>query len=180
VAVGAPDGSVRLIGATNGRTLQTLHAAGDGFPEALAFARGGTLATGTVSGIVQLWAPSTGRQLAGPLPVSAGPVSSIAFDPSGQRFVTAASQDGTIKLFATSTLQQEGAALSAGQRGPTTASFTSDGSGLLALNEDGAGFVWPMAPGAWERRACLVAGRNLTQQEWARYLPGQGYKRVCP
>ena len=180
LAVSAPDGRVRVIDAATSHTLRALQPFGDDFTGSLVFAPDGTLATGTVTGIVQLWDPSSGEQVAGPLPVTAGPVSSIAFDRTGRRFVTAASQDGAIKLFATSTLQQEGDAQRAGQRAPSAVAFTSDGRGLLAVNEHGAGFVWPMSLAAWEERACTVAGRNLTSREWARYLPGQGYSRVCP
>ena len=119
----------------------------------------------------------TGRR---PLPVTAGPISSIAFDPSGQRFVTTTSQDGAVKLFAASTLQQEGGTLNTHQRAASTATFAPHGSSLLVVNDYGNGFTWPMSLTAWERRACAVAGRNLTPQEWSRYLPEQSYTPVCP
>jgi hypothetical protein len=33
----------------------------------------------------------------------------------------------------------------------------------------------------WRHEACRLAGRNLTDDEWARYLPGQGpRRRTCP
>jgi hypothetical protein len=34
--------------------------------------------------------------------------------------------------------------------------------------------------GAWEQRACSVAGRNLTRAEWAQFVAGPAYKSVCP
>ena len=106
---------------------QTLHPIGADDTVSLAFAPDGTLATGTRSGIVQLWNPISGEQVAGPVPVTAGPVTSIAFDPTGQRFATTGSQDGTVKLWSTSTLQQEGTALNTDQRAGTTAAFEPGG-----------------------------------------------------
>ena len=143
-----PDGRDLVIDATTARTRQTLPPIGGDYTGSLAFAPDGTLATGTLSGIVRLWNPITGAQVAGPLPVTAGPVSSIAFDPTGQRFVTTASQDGAVKLFATSTLQQEGATLNTDQRAASTATFDSHGSSLLVVNQLGNGFTWPMSPTA--------------------------------
>ena len=91
-----------MYDATTGQPRQTLHPIGDDVTGSLAFATDGTLATGTQSGFVQLWNPVSGAQIAGPLPVVAGPISSIAFDPAGRLLATTASQDGTVKLFATS------------------------------------------------------------------------------
>jgi DNA-binding SARP family transcriptional activator/WD40 repeat protein len=180
VAVTAPDGRDLVIDAATAQTRQTLRPVGGEFTGSLAFAPDGTLATGTLSGIVQLWNPISGTPLAGPLPVTAGPVSSIAFDPTGQRFATTASQDGAVKLFATSTLQQEGATLNTDQRAASTATFEPRNNSLLVINDHGNGFTWPMSLTAWKQRACAVAGRNLTPGEWSRYLPGQSYTPVCP
>ena len=47
------------------------------------------------------------------------------------------------------------------------------------LNEDGPGHVYPLDPARWLARACTVAGRDLTQAEWDRYLPDRPYRPVC-
>jgi hypothetical protein len=31
-----------------------------------------------------------------------------------------------------------------------------------------------------ETAACALAGRNLTQVEWGRYLPDEPYRMTCP
>jgi DNA-binding SARP family transcriptional activator/WD40 repeat protein len=180
LAVTAPNGRDLVIDATTAQTQRTLQPTGGEFTGSLAFAPDGRLATGTLSGIVQLWNPISGAQVASPLPVTAGPVSSITFDPTGQRFAVTASQDGTVKLFATSTLQQEGATLNTDQRAASTATFEPRSNSLLVINDHGNGFTWPMSLTVWEQRACAVAGRNLTPKEWSRYLPGQRYTPVCP
>ena len=180
VAVSAPDSRDLILDATTGQTRQTLRPIGRGYTGSLAFAPDGTLATGTLNGIVQLWHPINGEQIAGPLPVTAGPVSSIAFDPDGQRFATTGSQDGAAKLWSTYTLQQQGTTLNTDQRAASAAIFEPRGNSLLVVDSRGNGFTWPTSGAAWERRACTVAGRNLTRGEWARFVTGHAYSKVCP
>jgi WD40 repeat protein len=180
LAASRPDGSVLILDPATGQFRQTMHPLGADETVSLAFAPNGTLATGTRGGIVQLWNPASGDQIAGPVAVAAGPVTSIAFDPTGQRFATTGGQDGTVKLWSSSNLEQEGTALNTDQGAATTAAFEPGGKALLVVDGHGNGFTWPTSLTAWERRACTVAGRNLTRAEWTRYLPGQSYTQVCP
>ena len=180
LAASRPDGSVLVLDPATGQVRQTHHPFGADETVSLAFAPNGTLATGTQGGIVQLWNQTSGLQAAGPVAVAAGPVTSIAFDRTGQRFATTGGQDGTVKLWSSSTLVQEGTALNTEQGADTTAAFEPGGKELLAVDDHGNGFTWPTSLAAWERRACTVAGRNLTRAEWTRYLPGHPYTRICP
>jgi WD40 repeat protein len=180
LAASRPDGSVQVLDPATGQVRQTLHPLGADETVSLAFAPDGTLATGTRGGIVQLWNPTSGDQIAGPVAVAAGSATSIAFDPTGQRLATTGGQDGTVKLWSSSTLAQEGTALNTEQGAAATAAFDPGGKHLLVVDDHGNGFTWPTSLAAWERRACTVAGRNLTRAEWARYLPGHPYTRICP
>jgi DNA-binding SARP family transcriptional activator/WD40 repeat protein len=179
LAASRPDGSVLVLDPVTGQVRQTHHPFGADETVSLAFAPNGTLATGTQGGIVQLWNQASGLQAAGPVAVAAGPVTSIAFDPTGQRFATTGGQDGTVKLWSSSTLVQEGTPFNT-EQGATTAAFEPGGKELLVVDDHGNGFTWPISLAAWERRACTVAGRNLIRAEWTRYLPGHSYTRVCP
>ncbi len=183
LAVGLDAGPVQLLDPTKGRLLRTLGPIGSGEQlgtTALAFAPQGTLATGSWSGIVQLWNPLTGRNVGHPLLAAAAPVGSIAFDPSGQRFATTGGADGTVKLWFTASLQQEGASLSQTTGGWGNAQFTPDGSALIAVHDNGRGAIWPATLAAWEQHACAVAGRNLTREEWSRFVTGHNYSKVSP
>jgi hypothetical protein len=51
---------------------------------------------------------------------------------------------------------------------------------LAAVYDTGQAYIWDVRPSSWLRRACAVAGRSLTRQEWADVLPGRGYEPVCP
>lgn len=146
----------------------------------LAFAPDGTLATGTAGGTVGLWNPAKSNQIQQSLLAAATPITSIAFDATGQRFATTSARDGTVKLWFTSTLQQEGAALTTEQGATATAAFEPHHGSLLVIDDRGNAFTWPTSLAAWEQRACAIAGRNLTRQEWTRFIPGQSYTRICP
>jgi WD40 repeat protein len=180
LAASRPDGSVWILDPATGQPRRTIVPLGADETVSLAFAPNQTLATGTRGGIVQLWNPLSGDQIAGSVAVAAGPVTSIAFDPTGQRFATTGGQDGTVKLWFSSTLEQEGAALNTEQGAAATAVFEPGGKALLVVDGHGHAFTWPVSLTAWEQRACTVAGRNLTRAEWTRYLPGQSYTQVCP
>jgi WD40 repeat protein len=177
---GDPIASDLILDSTTGQLRQTLQPLGADDTVSLAFAPNGTLATGTQGGIVQLWNPITGDQIAGPVAVAAGPVTSIGFDSTGQRLATTGGQDGTVKLWSTSALQQEGVALNTDPGATSTAAFEPGDAGLLVIDDRGNGFTWPTSIATWGQHACAVAGRNLTRDEWTRYLPGHSYTRVCP
>ena len=58
----------------------------------MAFAPNGTLATGTGAGTVDLWNPTTGQALAPALIAASAPITSLAFEPDGQRFAPPATR----------------------------------------------------------------------------------------
>jgi DNA-binding SARP family transcriptional activator/WD40 repeat protein len=180
VAVGAPDGSDLVIDTATAQKRPPIHPIRGDYTSSLAFSPTGTLETGTVGGNVQGWDPISSRALSDPLPVAADSVAAIAFDPTGRRFATTSSQDGTVKLFSTSTLEQEGTTLTTDQGAASSAIFGPHGNSLLVVDDLGDGFTLPTSPSAWEQQACAIAARNLTRQEWDLFLPGQSYTRTCP
>ena len=163
----------------SGRVIGTMHGEGVFGYMSAAFAPDGTIATGTWAGIVQLWNPSSGREIGKPTQVAAAPVSSIAFSPSGSTFATTGGSDGIAKLWSTSTLQQFGSNLPGSGPWWGNARFAPDGSRLVVVWQDTTGSVWPTSSTALENHACTVAGRNFTRAEW-RQLVGGPYRITCP
>jgi WD40 repeat protein len=161
----------------SGNVVQTLDPASGA--TSLAFSPGGALATGTAAGTVELFDPASGRRLAPALIAGSPAVMSIAFNAGGGLFATTGDHDDAVKLWSTSSLQQEGPALSAVHGSDSTAAFAAGGR-LLVVQDRGDAFSWPTALGTWERRACAVAGRNLTRPEWARLVARPNYARICP
>jgi WD40 repeat protein/DNA-binding SARP family transcriptional activator len=178
LAVSLLHGGVLVLDPATGQLRRKLSDPGDD-TVSLAFASDGTLATGTLAGTVYLWNPSTGARLAPPLVAALAPVTSIAFDPTGQRFATTGYQDGTVKLWSTATLQQEGPALATDQGATATSAFEPVGSELIAADDAGNALTWPTSLAAWEQHACTVAARNLTQEEWDRFVPELPRATVC-
>lgn len=177
LAVGLPGGRILIIDPLTGKALRTLTPASRS--TSLAFSPAGTLATGTAAGTVELWNPAAGRRIVPALIAASAPITSIAFDPSGQRFATAGDGEGAVRLWFTSSLQPEGPVLSLDPGDAAAVSFLPSGADLLAVGRQGAAYVWPASLGAWERRACAVAGRTLSRREWERLVAEPRYSVIC-
>ncbi len=172
-------GGVRVFDATTGTALRTLADPGND-TVSLAFApTGNLLAAGTLAGTVELWNPVTAKRIAQPLLADSSAIADIAFDRSGQRFATTGLQDATVKVWFTSSLEQEGPRLAANPNATAAAAFEPGGQDLLVADDHGGAFTWPMSLTSWEQRACSLAGRNLTRAEWAQFVAGPRYATVC-
>jgi hypothetical protein len=61
------------------------------------------------------------------------------------------------------------------------AAFSGNDTTIYAETPDAGAAVWDLAPDHVRNAACALAGRNLTQQEWDRYLPWAGHRhKTCP
>jgi WD40 repeat protein/DNA-binding SARP family transcriptional activator len=185
LAAAQEDGVVRIYDPSTGRLLRALTlyggpAANAGLGDTVAFAPTGLLATGTWAGILQLWNPATGTPVGQPTKVAALPVSSIAFDPTGTILATGGGGDGITKLWTLPALQRYGADFPGHPGMWVHAGYTPDGSRLIVVFADGGGVVWPASVTAWMRHACRVAGRNLTREEWSRFIGTRAYVKTCP
>jgi WD40 repeat protein len=103
----------------------------------------------------------------------------MAFDPSGRRLATTGYENGTVKLWFSATLQQEGPGLGLDPAATSTVAFAPASGELVAADSDGKVFTWPASLATWEQRACSLAGRNLTRAEWRQYVARPGYTTVC-
>ena len=54
-----------------------------------------------------------------------------------------------------------------------------DGRRLLMTHGDGKGAVWDVDAESWAQRACAIANRTLTPEEWEEFLPGRPYEPAC-
>jgi DNA-binding SARP family transcriptional activator/WD40 repeat protein len=50
---------------------------------------------------------------------------------------------------------------------------------LVVLSGNRSGRRYPMEPSVWLEQACAIVGRDLTQAEWDRYLPGRDLQPTC-
>jgi hypothetical protein len=50
---------------------------------------------------------------------------------------------------------------------------------VIAGYDTGRAIRWDIRPASLIRRACRLAGRTLTREEWAEFLPGRDYDPAC-
>ena len=64
--------------------------------------------------------------------------------------------------------------------GAAGATIRPEGLEAAILTKDGIA-IWDLDPTGWMRAACQIASRNLTQQEWERYIGNlDEYHVTCP
>jgi WD40 repeat protein/class 3 adenylate cyclase len=179
-AVATDDARLLVVDARTGRLERTIRPANaSGLLSAVAFSPDGTLASGTWSGIVNLWNPHTGQGIGHSTLVAAAPVASIAFSADGKTFATSGGSSGGTRIWVTATQQQLGADFPGGQGQWGSVAYTADSRYLITVFGDGTAYRWPVSPNAWENQACAVAGRNFTPEEWRRFVGARSYSRVC-
>lgn len=61
---------------------------------------------------------------------------------------------------------------------PFVPAFSPDGHRLYVGSDEP--MVWSLDPAGWRTAACAVAGRQLTAEEWAEFLPGGPTRSTCP
>jgi WD40 repeat protein len=148
-------------------------------PTSVAVEPDGTLVFGTLGG-VGFWDPGRGRSL-GSLGVLGN---QIALAGDGVTLATVDTLDfGPIRLWDLSRRQAIGLPLR-DPRGTSTVAFGSDGAELVSGSAHGSVTIWDRQLfrtdfDSWRTRLCRLAGRNLTTEEWARFLPDERYRKTC-
>ncbi len=138
-----------------------------------------TLMTGGQTGIVRLWDLQNGTPLGAPLTGLKGFVDTVDLAPDGTTAV-GADAAGNVVLWDVATRSTIGEPFPgpAADR-PVAASYTPDGDSVVVVSDTGAGWVWDVDPAGWLERACAIAGRSLTRQEWQDFLPDRPYHATC-
>jgi WD40 repeat protein/DNA-binding SARP family transcriptional activator/energy-coupling factor transporter ATP-binding protein EcfA2 len=95
------------------------------------------------------------------------------------RLLLTSGSDGSLALWDLSTGAQVGANLVASPNQRTFA-FDAGAAGVETVSEDGRVRLWPTEPSAWEDRACRIAGRNLSREEWVGMFGDDAYRATCP
>ena len=178
LAVAAMSRPTEIRDARSGRLVARLPTADWG--RSVAFSPdGGLLATGHYDGTGQLWSTESWKPVGRPLAGHDGKrLLSMGFSRDGT-MLTTAGQDGTLALWDVETQNRIGPPLSVEAETYVAATLSPDGSRLFAESGNGNGVRWTISPEAWRQHACRVAGRELTQREWADTLPDRPYQTVC-
>ena len=105
-------------------------------------------------------------------------VGGLQFSQDDRLLVVTGVSDNSTSLWDVASVTQISARLSVGSRGAVS-DLSPDGRRLLMTADNGEGAVWDIDPKSWERRACAIANRTLTREEWAEFLPGRPYEPAC-
>jgi WD40 repeat protein len=181
----APDGRVAVARGTSievrsddlGTSLVTLqgHQAS---VDSLAFARDGELlASGSDDRTISLWDTGSWTQLR-TLFGHNDKVTGLSFA-AEDRLLASVSQDGTLRLWDPPTGQPIGGPMRTDTRAIDNI-VTVGPSATVALTLAGDDVTtWDLDVDGWAGRACALAGRALSEEEWAVYSDGRPYEPSC-
>jgi WD40 repeat protein len=150
-----------------------------GYVVGLAFdpTRPDVLAIGSLDGVVSLWdIRNRVQQLAF---VSQGKdVARLAFSPDGS-LLAVGLNSFRFWLYDAATGQIFGRFFKEHDATVTGFAFAPDGQTLYSASRDQTVVVHDLRPEAWVERSCRFANRDLTEEEWARYIGGGQIRRTC-
>jgi WD40 repeat protein len=130
-------------------------------------------------GKIILWDVKTRSSILPPIEGHTRTITSIDFAPDGH-FFASASVDGTIMLWDLKTYERLGPPLIGHEGRVESVAFGPDGHTIASGGEDGTVRIWDMDVESWLRRACFIANRNLSREEWSRYLGADmPYRKTC-
>jgi WD40 repeat protein len=162
------------------RSLVASLEGGEGTGDALSVALspdGRTLAVGGYGRVVHLWDVRS-RKIVHELDHGGAGSAALEFSGDGRILAVSGFGEPVASLWDVATGIQIGPRLSAGRR-TAMMDLSSNGRQLLMAAANGQGAVWDVDPASWARRACRLANRTLTREEWGKFLPGRPYEPAC-
>ena len=177
LAVGRGDGRVVLTTATGDREVRTLNDRHGGVVSLAFTPDGRRLASGNRDGTITFWDVDTGSPgLVMRRP--AGAATSLAFTPDGRRLASGGI-DGTVVLWNLAT-GQPALVLEGHDAEVVSLAISRDGARLASGSWDGKVQVWDARLDEWSRRACEIANRQLTAEEWTAHAGDDvPYRAAC-
>ena len=105
----------------------------------------------------------------------------LNYSDDGELLVSGAA-DGGVSLWDATTLELLGTVHPPrrGKEVPSSAQFIGDTHDVAIASYDGTVYRWDTDLDRAIDFACQMAGRDLTEEEWAQFLPAQPYESVCP
>jgi WD40 repeat protein len=150
-------------------------------PNGKILASGGRSNGSKGAGNIILWNTETHQSLGPPLK-GQDEVMSVAFSPNGKIIASGggSNRTGNIILWGIETRQPTGPPLQGFGLLVRSVTFSPNGK-LLAVANGLDVRLWDVSLDSWMKRACRMANRNLTREEWRRYMGDDvPYRKTCP
>jgi WD40 repeat protein len=148
-------------------------------PVGVAFSpNGALLATSAPQHSVTLWNVKTGQPLVPGLFGHTQAVAGVAFTRDGT-LLASGSADGDVRLWDVPTHQLIGT-LSFQHKAIHSIAMAPTQQILASVDEDDNLIFWNVGIEDWVTRACRIANRNLTAQEWNTYVGARPTRKTCP
>jgi len=181
LASASHDMTIRLWEVASGQPLGEALQGHSDYVSSVAFSPDGTLlASASGDKTIRLWNVATGQPFGEMLQGHTNTVNIVAFSPDGQ-ILASASYDGTIRLWEVEDQQPIGESLQGYTFFTGNIAFSPDGKTLASAGYNGNIQLWDVNFQSWIERACDIAGRNLSQDEWERFIGSERpYERTCP
>ncbi len=170
------NGRVQVMDLDQGSLLAELDLPTDAVQAVVLSQDGRRLAASYADPLVQIWDVDTWQPVRQIRPAGSS-VAAMDLSPDGS-VLAVADQHDQAELWDVASGSPLGVTLE-GEGGWPTLDFSPDGHRLLATSASGTATVWEVDPHFWAERACAVANRALTPQEWEEYLPDRPYAPAC-
>jgi WD40 repeat protein len=140
---------------------------------------GKTLVSGSTDRTIRFWDVAERRQVGAPLVEHRDWINGLAFSPDGTLLASGGS-DSMIRLWDVERRQTLGLPLVGHPAPVANVVFSPDGTKLASFSNDSTIILWDLDLRSWINHACTLASRNLTQEEWERFVgSSRPYERTC-
>jgi hypothetical protein len=129
------------------------------------------LASAAQDETIRFYDLKAGRPVGDGVPIPSGVIDQLSFSDDGTTLVATDGKQ-TFLLDTASRALLGGPIPGRGVAGP--------GGGVAFLRDGGTLHLWHHDSGSLLAQACARANRNLSRQEWERFVPSRPYHRTCP
>jgi len=179
VVSGSQDRTLRLWDAATGRPIGEPLRGHESWVTSVAFSPDGKrLVSGSWDKTLRLWDAATGRPIGEPLRGHEDAVFSVAFSLDGKRVVSG-SQDGTLRLWDVAMGRPIGEPLRGHEGAVLSVAFSPDNKHVVSGSNDETLRLW-LVLDSWADELCRKLPRNMSGDEWRRWVGDIPYQRQCP